>query len=342
MAEVLYTCEICGTSFNLAKRIQIHRDGERVRYFCSEPCRKSALTNAPTCQCEKCGRSFALEFAYQELAHEGGIRKVCSMECRQALMADLSPRRLPTVRFCVANQKGGTGKTTTAFHLAVGFAGRGVPTLLIDADPQGSLTDMFESAGAPGLAEVLQGKASLMESARRLRDNLHFLPTGRDLVTLGLDRSLDANLLKKRLSPMDDFRVVILDPSPASSPLTEAALAFSGGVLVPVSCDYLAIHGVRQLSQTLAGLRERLGRVVTLIGVVPTFFDGRTRATRAVMEVLERHFPGKVLPPIRASADVRETGASNRPVFEASPSGRGAADYRVLLDAVAARIGMDG
>ena len=89
-------------------------------------------------------------------------------------------------------------------------------------------------------------------------------------------------------------------------------------------------------------LRDRLGHPVTLLGVVPTFFDGRTRASRAVVDILERHFPGKVLPAVRASADIRETAVTRRTVFESSPSGRGAADYTALVDAVLSRIDVKG
>ncbi|HOI11999.1 MAG TPA: hypothetical protein PK313_16070, partial [Myxococcota bacterium] len=96
----------------------------------------------------------------------------------------------------------------------------------------------------------------------------------------------------------------------------------------------------RQLSDTMSALRDRVGRVVELVGVVPTFFDGRTRASRAVLDILERHFPGRVLSPIRASADVRETGMTRRPVFEGAPSGRGAHDYHVLVDEVSLRLGL--
>jgi chromosome partitioning protein len=340
MPDILYPCEVCATRFPLTKRFQVFRDGERVRYFCSETCRAAAVSQAPVATCEACGRPFAMQYAYQALPHEGVVRKVCSMDCRRALTDRLSPPKLATVRLCVANQKGGTGKTTTAFHLAAGLAARGMPVLLVDADPQGSLTDLFQAADGPGLADVLRGDAGLLQSARRLGDALHLLPAGRDLLSFTTDRGVDAALLRTRLSPLDGFRVVVVDPSPALSPLTEATLAFAGAVLVPVSCDYLAIHGVRQLSDTMSALRDRVGRVVELVGVVPTFFDGRTRASRAVLDILERHFPGRVLSPIRASADVRETGMTRRPVFEGAPSGRGAHDYHVLVDEVSLRLGL--
>ncbi len=340
MADILYQCEVCSTRFPLTKRFQVFRDGDRVRYFCSETCRTAAVTQAPVEICEACGSSFAMQYAYQTLPYEGQVRKVCSMACRRALAERLSPVVLPTARLCIANQKGGTGKTTTAFHLAAGLARQGLPVLLVDADPQGSLSDLFQAAEGPGLAEVLRGDTSLLESARPLKDNLYLLPAGQGLVDLAMDRSVDVGVLRARLSPLGDFRVVLMDPSPALSPLTEATLAFAGAVLVPVSCDYLAIHGVRQLSDTLSALRERMGRVVELIGVVPTFFDGRTRASRAVLDILERHFPGKVMSPIRASADVRDTGISGRTVFEKSTSGRGAYDYRVLVDDVGKRLGL--
>lgn len=340
MPDILYTCEVCSTRFPLTKRFQVFRDGERVRYFCSEACREAAVTQAPRVNCEVCGRPFALQYAYQALPHEGQSRRVCSMTCRRTLTERLSPAVLPTVRLCVANQKGGTGKTTTAFHLAAGLARQGLPVLLVDADPQASLTRLFEVAEGPGLAEVLRGDETLLASARRLSDHLHLLPAGQGLVDLSMDRSLDAGVLRTRLAPLTDFRAVIIDPSPASSPLTEATLAFAGAVLVPVSCDYLAIHGVRQLSDTLAALQDRLGRAVALVGVVPTFFDGRTRASRAVIDILERHFPGRLLSPIRASADVRDTGISGRTVFERSVSGRGSHDYRVLVAEVGRRLGL--
>ncbi len=338
MPEMLYTCEACGTAFRLSHRFQVFRDGDRTRYFCCEPCRKKTVQGLPTAVCEHCGREFAREFAYQELAHAGVLHRVCSVACRREVETALAPAPARVARVCVANQKGGTGKTTTASHLACGAAARGLPTLLIDADPQGSLTELLQAEGEPGLADVLDGRAELLATARHAGDRLHFLPAGRGLQQAAWSTGLDASKVRAALASLDAFRLVVIDPSPAMCPLTEAMLVFAGSVLVPVSCDYLALHGVRQLAGTLADLRDRLGRPVTLLGVVPTFFDGRTRASRAVVDILDRHFPGKVLPAVRASADIRETAVTRRAVFESSPSGRGAADYTALVDAVLARI----
>ncbi len=341
MADILYECEVCKTKFPLTKRFQVYRDGDKTRFFCSETCRTSAVKQAKILECEICGKRFAQEYAYQSLPFEGVEHNVCSIPCRTALTERLAPPVYQAARVCIANQKGGTGKTTTAFHLAAGFAAKGIPVLLVDADPQGSLTELFKVNSELGLAEVLRGQATLLTSVQLLRENLFLLPVGKNLNELTYNKSLSGPLVRKQFGSIADYRLVIIDVSPAQSPLTEAMLAFAGAVLVPVSCDYLAIHGVSQLSDTLRSLRDNSGRLVELLGLIPTFFDGRTRASRNVINILNRQYPNLVLSPIRASADIRETGQSTRTVFEANPSGRGAHDYRTLLNEVGKRLKLD-
>lgn len=331
-----YICEVCGTSFSLTHRFQVFRDADKVRYFCSEACRKQAVSNIPIAVCEICKKSFPFEFAYQQINRDGKIYKVCSFECRRVIEEMLAPSVVQATKMCIAAQKGGTGKTTTAFHLAYGFARKGYPTLLIDADPQGSLTSLFKAMGEPGLIDILSGK-SLLEVAKQINDKLTFIPCGNEQE---VGSKYDVEQLRNHLGALTDFRIVIFDVSPAMTSLTEAVLIFCGTCLIPVSCDYLSVLGVKQLSSSLNNIRSRIGKVINLLGVIPTFYDHRTRASRTVMGLLESYFPGKILPPIRVSADIKETGGVCKPVFEYLPKSRGASDYNVLVDAVEERLGI--
>ena len=105
-------------------------------------------------------------------------------------------------------------------------------------------------------------------------------------------------------------------------------------VIVPVSCDYLSLVGVKQVLKTLRNVRELLKHEVDIVGVLPTFYDSRNRVARDAVEALKKHFGDKCLPPIRVNTRLREAPTARQSIFEYDPECHGATDYRQLVQHV--------
>ena len=112
---------------------------------------------------------------------------------------------------------------------------------------------------------------------------------------------------------------------------------FSEEVLVPVSCDYLALVGVRQILRTVQHVNDVLLHPVRVMGVLPTLFDARNRISKQAVAALEGHFGDRVLPPIRVNARLKEAPSHRKTIFEYAPESNGAADYEATVDWVTER-----
>jgi chromosome partitioning protein len=132
----------------------------------------------------------------------------------------------------------------------------------------------------------------------------------------------------------DDYDVVVLDCAPALSLMNQNALVYADSVIVPVSCDYLSLVGVKQVLKTLRNVRELLKHEVDIVGVLPTFYDSRNRVARDAVSALRKHFGDKCLPPIRVNTKLAEAPSLKKTVFEHAPDSHGALDYRALVDHV--------
>jgi chromosome partitioning protein len=128
------------------------------------------------------------------------------------------------------------------------------------------------------------------------------------------------------------YQYVVLDCGPSLSLLNQNALSFVDEVMIPVSCDYLALVGVKQVLRTLKDIDRHLGHGVRIAGVVPTFFDARTRLAREAVETLSGHFKERLYEPIRRSTRLAEAPSHRQTIFEYAPDSPGADDYRRLVD----------
>jgi chromosome partitioning protein len=116
--------------------------------------------------------------------------------------------------------------------------------------------------------------------------------------------------------------------------MNQNVLVYADSVLLPVSCDYLSLVGVKQVLRTIKNVRDMLDHDIDLLGVVPTFYDARTRIGRDAVEALTKHFRDRCLPPIRVNTKLREAPRDKKTIFELAPDSHGAADYRVLVDKI--------
>jgi chromosome partitioning protein len=246
----------------------------------------------------------------------------------------------------IVNQKGGCGKTTTAVNLAAGLAAGGCRTLLVDLDPQ------FNATLGLG-AEAAEGRSVhrvLTDDRFPARDavmptpvyNLEIIPS--HIVLSGADLDL-ANLLGResvlaaKLGPIKgDYDFIVIDCSPSLSLLTINALAAADEVLIPVQTHYYALEGMKLLFQTINVVKSRLNPRLSILGILPTFYDRRAVISRDVFQGLKEYFGSRVLDTIiRINSKLAEAPSAARPIHLYAPDSRGAEDYQALTEEVLRR-----
>ncbi len=292
-------------------------------------------------RCSVCARPFDPQFAYQFAASEAGRRFFCSLDCRKEGLGGTSfggARRAR--RVAVLNQKGGTGKTTTAINLAAGIADRGFDVLLVDMDAQGNVGASLGIRGERSLYHLLANDptgTTVDDVTVPVRGHLDVITADATLAAAEvflarLEHARDRVLGDRLQSVRGKYQYIILDCGPSLSILNQNALSFVDEVMIPVSCDYLALVGVKQVLRTLKDIDRHLGHTVRISGVIPTFFDGRTRLGKEAVETLREHFGERLYTPIRRSTRLAEAPSHRQTIFEYAPDSFSADDYRRLVE----------
>jgi chromosome partitioning protein len=209
--------------------------------------------------------------------------------------------------FCVANQKGGVGKTTTTVNLAAGLAQLGQRVLMIDLDPQGNAT-MGSGVDKRQLEltvyDVLLESASIAEarvSSQKLVDagcGYHVLGANRELAGAEVEL-VEVERREKRLrlaieAVADQYDFVLIDCPPSLSMLTLNGLCCAHGVIVPMQCEYFALEGLTDLVNTIKQVHANLNKELAIIGLLRVMFDSRITLQLQVSEQLKQHFGDKV------------------------------------------------
>jgi len=239
-------------------------------------------------------------------------------------------------KVAVINQKGGVGKTTTTANMGYMLAQKGYSVTLIDLDPQGSLTISMgvDWKEHPGVEDLLLHGDKLEHVIMSSRKNLRLIPCGNHLGKaeyINKGSSELANALKMVLAQLDDDYVLI-DCPPSSGVLIICALYSIDEVLIPISSDYLTLHGLSHLLGTLKGFEKRIKHDIKKWFVVTRFHPGR-RLSQEVKEKLVSYFPDEVLKTsIRETTALAESPSFGMTVEEYKKSGNGVDDYRNLAD----------
>jgi chromosome partitioning protein len=281
-----------------------------------------------------CGTSFVPTLAVHVVDNGAGRAFLCSEACRLEQMPAPVPEEQPAPARAIAvlNQKGGTAKTTTALSVAAGLAHLGSRTLLVDLDPQGNVGVSLGLASPRMAHHVVLGETPAAACTVQARENLDVITSNQGLAAAEIELarmepSERYDRLTRVLAELRGYDYVILDCAPALSILNQNALAYAGEVLIPVSCDYLALVGVRQVLRTLQRVGERLGRSIRVAGVLPTFYDSRNRASAEVVKYLRKTFGSRTLPPVRRNVKLVEAPSYQKTIFEHAPDSHGARDY---------------
>ncbi len=240
----------------------------------------------------------------------------------------------------LANQKGGVGKTTSAINLGAAMAAAGRRVLLVDVDPQASLTDALgidASQLAQSIYDVLLGNVPL-RAILLPGPGLTIAPATIDLAAA--EMQLISEVGRERIlfdalaSVASEFDEILIDCPPSLGLLTVNALTSADTVLIPVECHYMALRGLTQLVQSIEKIQRRANPRLSILGVLPTMYDPRTLHEHEVLDELHKLFPGKVFAPIRRSIRFAETALAGKPMLTYDSAHVGAQAYRDLAQEV--------
>lgn len=240
---------------------------------------------------------------------------------------------------CIANQKGGVGKTTTAVNLSASLGLGGHPTLLIDLDPQGSATSgvgVEREDGIPSMYDVLMGEQPITTAVVESKiQNLSVLPAARDLIGAEIElvpmMAREHRLAEALRAVKDRFSFILVDCPPSLGLLTVNGLTAADSLLVPVQCEYYALEGLSALMETVELIRQRLNPRLRIEGLLLTMFDTRNSLAHQVADEVRRHFPTEVFGTIvPRNVRLSEAPSHGVPAVVYDPVSKGAEAYQAL------------
>jgi len=255
------------------------------------------------------------------------------------------PKRALIIALC--NQKGGVGKTTTTINLGAALVETGRKVLLVDFDPQGSL-----SVGLGVSPNTLETSVYDLLLNKRISAEEVITPTsvpGLDLLPSNIDLSAaevqlvsevarEQTLRRVLTKVRHDYDIILIDCAPSLGLLTVNALTAADKVLMPLECEFFALRGIALLTDTIDKVQDRLNPELEILGILGTMYDARTLHAREVLERVVQAFGDTVFHSvIRRTIKFPETTVAGEPITTYATSSPGAAAYRMLAREVLAR-----
>lgn len=332
-------CSVCDQRFTATFAYQLLTVRGTPRQVCSEACRGLLLAPSPVpAMASATVTASASAMASAIVTASAAGMAPTMMTPTISLLPAIAPS--PTMdggprTIAVQNAKGGTGKTTAAISVAAGFAQQGQRVLLVDIDPQGTVAlsfDLHPPAPLTLFEHVVATDSRSNEAVVPLRKNLHVLPTD------PFAPSLEAEL---RSGPEPEQRfaaalqgvlttarydVVIFDCPPSDGLLNACVRRVVSSVLMPISCDYLALAACKRVLRGLSREIRTTGHSLEL-RLLPTFYDPRSESSIAALRALEEYAPDRVLPPIRISKKIVDAPRHRKTIFEYARTSTAAKDF---------------
>lgn len=242
----------------------------------------------------------------------------------------------------LTNHKGGVGKTTSTFNIGVGLANKGRKVLLIDLDPQASLTmsvgldpSQYEDKN---IVQILLNKRNIKECIFKVKENLYIIPSSitlEDIEDYLARQPYKEMLLKEALDTIKDiFNYVIIDNPPSLSTLTQNGLGASNEVFIPIEAEYLALQGTSQLVNKITDMK-RGNKELAITGVFLTKYDQRKNLNKEVKDILENNFKGVIFNTyINTNVALAEAPSHQEDIYTYAPNSTGANDYINLVEEI--------
>ena len=242
---------------------------------------------------------------------------------------------MPHKTLAIVNQKGGVGKTTTTANLGIGLANSGKKVLLVDCDPQASLTVSL------GYSQPDELEITLTDGILPHAEGVDLLPA--NIALSGMEVSLvnamsRETILKQYLEPVrKNYDYILIDCMPSLGMLTINALAAADSVLIPVQAQYLPAKGMEQLLQTIGKVRRQINPSLQIDGILLEMVDNRTNYARDMAALLKKTYGGKLRifdAEIPRSIRAAEISAEGKSIYAHDPNGKAAEAYRSLTKEV--------